>query len=136
MAPASPEERPRVTFRADGSVAIHVPDLVRAEGFYVGVLGFRLVRRSPEQLELEAGALRLTVNLDGATTRPFIPALEVPDYQAAREHLRGAGCKILQEWPGGKSLYFEDPFGLVLDIVERGASASRGDETAPLTTRR
>lgn len=136
MAPASSPERPRVTFRTDGNVAIHVPDLVRAEGFYVGVLGFRLVRRSPEQLELETGALRLYVNLDRTNTRPFIPALEVPDYEAAKDHLRGAGCKILQEWPGGKALYFEDPFGLVLDIVERGAAASRGDETAPLTTRR
>ncbi len=136
MTSAGNTERPRVTFRTDGNVAIHVSDLVRAEGFYVGVRGVRLVRRSPEQLELETGALRLFVNLDRTNVRSFVPGLEVPDYEAAKAHLRGAGCTILHEWPGGKSLDFEDPLGLVLGIVERGRADSPGDQTAPLKTRR
>ena len=130
------ETKMTASFRTDGNVAIHVPDLVRAEGFYVGVLGFRLLKRSPEQLELDTGTLRLYVNLDNSNLRPFIPALEVPDCEGAKEHLRGAGCRIVQEWPGGKAFYFEDPFGLVLDVVEKRRAAGGGDETAPLTSRR
>ncbi|MFI5167290.1 MAG: VOC family protein [Thermoanaerobaculales bacterium] len=110
---------PSVTFRADGNVAIHVPDLDRAEAFYAGVLGFRVVSRTADHLELDAGALRLYVNRDAVALRPFIPALEVPDYRAAKLRLERAGCRIVVEWPGGKALYFEDPFGLVLDIIER-----------------
>ena len=132
----SRETKMPVSFRTDGNVAIHVPDLVRAEGFYVGVLGFRLLKRSPEQLELDTGTLRLHVNLDKANLRPFIPALEAPDSQAAKEHLRGAGCRIVQEWPDGKAFTFEDPFGLALEVVQKGRASGGGDETAPLTSRR
>jgi len=116
--PAS-ASNPPVRFRTDGNVAIHVPNLERAEAFYAGVLGFRLLSRAPDKLVLDTGALRLYVNLDPATVRPFIPALEVPDYEAAKRCLLPAGCRIVHEWPGGKALYFEDPFGIVLDVVER-----------------
>ncbi len=104
-------------FRSDGNVAIHVPDLGKAEAFYGGVLGFRLVNRSAEHLEYDTGALHLWVNRDDAV-QGFIPALAVPDYAAAKAHLEAAGCAIVREWPGGKALYFRDPFGLVVDIVE------------------
>lgn len=106
-------------FRTDGNVAIHVPDLEKAEIFYGGVLGFRLLRKTADQLEFDTGALRLYVNRDPLFLIPFIPALEVRDYQAAKAHLERAGCEIHYEWPGGKALYFRDPFGLVLDIIEK-----------------
>jgi catechol 2,3-dioxygenase-like lactoylglutathione lyase family enzyme len=132
----SRETKMSVSFRTDGNVAIYVPDLVRAEGFYVGVLGFRLLKRSPEQLELDTGTLRLYVNLEKVNPRPFIPALEVRDSLAAKEHLRGAGCRIVQEGPDGKAFTFEDPFGLVLEVVQKRRASAGGDETAPLTSRR
>jgi catechol 2,3-dioxygenase-like lactoylglutathione lyase family enzyme len=37
----------RVPFRSNCEIAIHVPDLARAEAFYAGVLGFRVLAKSP-----------------------------------------------------------------------------------------
>jgi hypothetical protein len=39
-------EGPQATFSSNSEVAIHVPDLERAEAFCVGVLGGRLVSKS------------------------------------------------------------------------------------------
>jgi catechol 2,3-dioxygenase-like lactoylglutathione lyase family enzyme len=110
---------PRVAFRSNCEVAIHVPDLARAEAFYAGVLRFRLVARSAEQLEFDTGALRLYVNRDAEALRPYIPSLDVPDYAAARRHLEAAGCKTVSAGAHSGLVYFQDPFGLVFDIVER-----------------
>ena len=108
-----------VPFRTDGDIAIHVPDLAKAEDFYANVLGFRLVDRAAELLHFDTGALQLYIRQDAQALLPFIPALEVPDYARAREYLERSGCRIVHEWEGGKALYFQDPFGLVIDIVEK-----------------
>ncbi|HXX64978.1 MAG TPA: VOC family protein [Bacteroidota bacterium] len=125
-------QSPGVPFRSDGDIAIHVPDLAKAEDFYANVLGFPLVDRTPELLHFDTGALQLYIRQDAQTLLPFIPALEVPDYARAREHLERSGCRIIHEWEGGKALYFQDPFGLVIDIVEK-APARKG---APKSNRR
>ncbi len=106
-----------VRFESNTEVAIHVPDLDVARAFYEGVMGFRLVARTADYLELDSGALRLYVNRDDAKTRSFIPSFDVPDLAAAREHLAKAGCETEQLASGG--VYFKDPFGLVFDIIER-----------------
>lgn len=116
---------PKVAFRTDGDVAIHVPDLDRALAFYGGVLGFRLVDRTADQLQYDTGAIRLWVNRDAAAVQPFIPALAVPDFREAKRHLQEAGCEIVREFPGGKGMYFRDPFGLVLDVIESAPPAPR-----------
>jgi catechol 2,3-dioxygenase-like lactoylglutathione lyase family enzyme len=107
------------TFRSNREVAIHVPDIERAEAFYVGVLGCRVVSRSPDQLDLDTGALRLYVNRDPAATLGYIPSFDVDDYAAARSHLEAAGCETVsvEGYPG--LVYFRDPHGFVFDIVER-----------------
>lgn len=106
-------------FRSNCEIAIHVPDLVRAEAFYGGVLGFQLVSRSPEQLEFDTGALRLYVNRDAGTLRSYIPSLDVPDYVVARRHLEAAGCKTVSAGSHSEAVYFQDPFGFLFDIIER-----------------
>jgi catechol 2,3-dioxygenase-like lactoylglutathione lyase family enzyme len=111
-----------VTFRSNCEVAIHVADLAQAEAFYAGVLGFRLVARSPEQLELDTGALRLYVNRDAESLRPYIPSLDVLDYATARRHLEAAGCKTVPAGTHADLVYFQDPFGFVFDIIERPSS--------------
>jgi catechol 2,3-dioxygenase-like lactoylglutathione lyase family enzyme len=116
---AAGTERP-VTFRSNCEIAIHVPDLARAEAFYGGVLGFRLPAKSADQLEFDTGSLRLYVNRDAAALIPYIPSLDVPDYAAARrKHLEAAGCKIVPAGTHSGAVYFQDPFGLVFDIIER-----------------
>jgi catechol 2,3-dioxygenase-like lactoylglutathione lyase family enzyme len=119
VATTATESEFRVAFQSNCEIAIHVPDLARAEAFYAGVLGFRLVAKSADQLEFDTGALRLYVNRDPQTVIPYIPSLDVPDYAAARRHLEAAGCKLVSAGTHSGAVYFQDPFGLVFDIIER-----------------
>ena len=107
----------RVAFKSNTEVAIHVPDLDVARAFYEGVLGFRMIARTADYLEMDSGALRLYVNRDENDLRSFIPSLDVPNLTAAKEHLANAGCETVELESGG--MYFKDPFGLVFDIVQR-----------------
>lgn len=111
-------DSPAVSFRSEGDVAIHVPDLERAREFYGGVLGFRKILDEGDKLAFATGAFTLWVNLDDRVMS-YIPSFTVPDYDAARERLARNGCRILKEHPQERSLYFADPFGLVGDIIEK-----------------
>ena len=115
-------------FRANHDVAVEVESLVDAEAFYAGTLGFRVRSRTSEQLELDAGGFTLWVNRIGNrdSRRSFIPSLDVPNAAAARVALEEAGCRIIRGGDGG--FYFEDPFGFVIDVVERGPSSPRSGD--------
>ena len=104
-------------FISNGDFAIHVRDLTRARTFYRETLGFKLLQDSGEKLVFATGQFTLYVNKDGKDM-PFIPALAVSDYDAAKRFLESAGCKVIREWPGSRALYFRDPLGQVMDIIE------------------
>ena len=70
-----------------------------------------------QQLVFETGRFRLYVNRDDQVL-PFVPALDVEDYEAAREFLKSSGCEIVRDWPKSKALYFRDPLGQIIDIKE------------------
>ncbi len=110
----------RVHLRSNREIAIHVPDLARAEAFYGKLLGFRLVRRTLDQLEFDTGELRLYVNRDASGLISYIPSFDVDDYHEARRFLEMAECRT--RFAGEQPVpYFEDPFGFVFDIIERPA---------------
>ena len=96
----------------------HVTDLKTAEDFYGGALGYELLEKTDGHLVYNTGEITLYINKDTKSI-PFIPALEVSELDTAREHLKKSGCKIVREFPGDRSLYFSDPFGNIVDIVER-----------------
>jgi len=104
-------------FTSNGDFAIHVTDLDQARTFYQKTLGFTLVGDSDEKLVFKTGKFTLYVNKDDKEMA-FIPALEVPDYEAAKQFLKASGCEIIREWPNSKALYFKDPLGQVIDIIE------------------
>jgi catechol 2,3-dioxygenase-like lactoylglutathione lyase family enzyme len=106
-----------VTFRSNNDVALHVPDLARAESFYVNVLGFRLISRSDTQLHVDMGSFHLWINRDN-TLRPFIPSFDVSDYKSAERQLLAAGCKYVKPAPDSPCGYFQDPFGFMFDVIE------------------
>ena len=106
-------------FRSNCEVAIHVPDLAKAEAFYAGTLGFRVASRSVEYVELDTGALRLFVIPNAGAPKTFIPSYDVEDYATARRHLENAGCATVPARDGESAGYFQDPFGFVFDIIER-----------------
>jgi Glyoxalase/Bleomycin resistance protein/Dioxygenase superfamily. len=109
-----------IQLRSNKEIAIHVSDLERAEAFYGKLLGFRLVRRTLDQLEFDTGELRLYVNRDTSSPISYIPSFDVDDYREARQFLEAAGCTL--RFAGEQPVpYFEDPFGFVFDIIERPA---------------
>ena len=107
-----------VKFATDGNVAMHVTDLEKAENFYGRILGFKLLKKTNERLVYDTGKITLYIVKDDRII-PFIPALEVDDYDKAKQYLVKNGCRISKEWPEERALYFEDPFGVVIDIVEK-----------------
>lgn len=107
----------QVAFRSNNEMAIHVPDLERAEAFYAGVIGCQIVAKTEDCLELESGNLRLYVHRDPETLRAYIPSFDVPDLDMAKAHLKTAGCTTIALPSGG--VYFQDPFGFAFDLIER-----------------
>ena len=107
----------QVAFRSNNELAIHVPDLERAEAFYAGVLGCQIVSKTDECLEFESGTLRIYVNRDPEALRTYIPSFDVPDLDTAKAHLKTAGCTTIALPSGG--VYFQDPFGFAFDLIER-----------------
>jgi len=108
----------KTTFKTDGDLAIHVTDMLKAENFYSNVLGFNLINKDQYQLVYDTGTCCLYINKDEKVTS-FIPALEVQNYEEAKAHLIKNGCKIIKEFKGHNALYFTDPFGLTIDIIEK-----------------
>ena len=98
-----------IKFATVGNVAMHVTDLEKAENFYGCILGFKLLKRTNERLVYDTGAITLYIMKDDKII-PFIPALEVDDYEKAKKYLVKNGCKISKEWIKERALYFEDPF--------------------------
>jgi catechol 2,3-dioxygenase-like lactoylglutathione lyase family enzyme len=118
--PNPPPPEDGIRLRSNREIAIHVPDLARAEEFYGKRLGFRMVRRTLDQLEFDTGELRLYVNRDLSKLISFIPSFDVEDYHEARRFLEASGCTL--KFAGEQAVpYFEDPFGFVFDIIERPA---------------
>lgn len=121
---------------------LRVFDLEKSIGFYTGLLGMRLLRRTDYEggrftlafvgygEESETAVLELTHNWDQA--EPYVVgtgyghvALGVPDIYAACESLRAAGARITRE-PGpmkhGTTViaFIEDPDGYKVELIQRG----------------
>ena len=120
-------------FRGNNELALHVPDPVAAEAFYVGTLGCRVVGRTADCVALASGALRLYLLRDPARTHDaVVPSFDVPDRAAALARLEAAGCRLVPIGPHAPGeVYAQDPFGVVFDVVERSPSDRRPkDESA------
>jgi len=122
--------------------SLYVADLDRAAAFYEGVLGLRVMLRSPRLVALDAGLQGvLLLFLAGATSADVVEAggiipghegvgrlhmaFAVPaeDLDAWRARLAAAGVALTGEmaWArGGVSLYIADPDGHVVELATPG----------------
>ncbi len=122
--------------------AIYSDDLSRAHGFYGGVLGLKRVLDTPRMLTYEvAPAQVLLVFKRGATREDsetsggmvpghhsegpahFAFAIAADKYDAWKSRFAAKGVTIRSEvtWPpGGRSLYFDDPDGNVVELATPG----------------
>lgn len=115
---------------------MYVQDLARAERFYVQALGFRKLSGEPgRSLFVRAGGsvfllFRADVTLAPGPLPPHGArgpghvCFQVPEsaYAAWKAYLPSRDIAVLQEeaWPGGgRSFYFHDPDGNLLEIADR-----------------
>ena len=117
--------------------ALYTSDLAAAEQFYHEVLGLEIVSRFEERgMALRCGATVLLlfdpartriadagVPIHGATGEGHIAfVIDESEIEAWRRRLREFGVTIESEvsWPeGGRSLYFRDPAGNVVELAPR-----------------
>lgn len=111
----------RSRFTANNELALHVPDPVAAEPFYVDVLGCEVVNRTDDCIALRNGALRLYLLRDPRPTHEaVVPSFDVPDRAAALEVLQRAGCTLVPIGPHAPGEhYVRDPHGVLFDVLER-----------------
>lgn len=102
-------------FRSNNCMAVHLPDLKKAEAFYSGVLGFRLLAKTSAQLEYDTGRVLFYVNKSDVS-RPPVASFTVISTREAKTILEQNGCEIIAVHD--RSLSFKDPFGFVYDLVE------------------
>jgi catechol 2,3-dioxygenase-like lactoylglutathione lyase family enzyme len=119
--------------------ALYTDDLARARVFYEEVLGLTLLTSDARFLAFDVGgrsvlllflrgSTRETLQLPGGTIPPHdgngpihmafaIAAAELPAWET-RLGAQGVAIEGRTDWPrGGKSIYFRDPDGHLLELV-------------------
>jgi catechol 2,3-dioxygenase-like lactoylglutathione lyase family enzyme len=127
-----------VRIKAVVETAIYVNDLQATETFYQTILGLRVIGKEPgHHVFFQVGeasvllAFRAETTLKGdplpahGASGPghFALGIEAESLDAWRKLLQGHGVSIEKEveWPrGGKSLYFRDPAGNLVELVTPG----------------
>jgi catechol 2,3-dioxygenase-like lactoylglutathione lyase family enzyme len=113
---------------------LYFSDEARTEAFYGGVLGLRLLDREPgRSLFYRAGSSVFLLfhaerSLAGhslpphGASGPIHTCFRCPpgEYEAWKRWLGSRGVPVLREvgWERGRSFYFEDPHGNVLEIAD------------------
>ena len=108
--------------KSTNEVILQAHDLDAAKAFYRDVLGFPVVvdmerpRDSQRVVGFNTGSFNLYFERGNDSTPVF--EFEVADIAAAKEHLLGAGCSLVEENPAIPRCYLRDPFGLVFNLTE------------------
>ena len=118
--------------------AIYVDDLGAAEDFYYRILGLRVMGKEPgHHVFFQVGeasvllAFLAEATLKGDQLPPhgargpghFALGIDPEAYDAWRQVLQdqGVGIEKEVEWPrGGKSIYFRDPAGNLVELITPG----------------
>ena len=118
--------------------AVYVDDLESAEAFYGTVLGLPVIAREADRhVFFQVGPAQvLLAFLPQSTLKPdefpahgstgpghFALGIDAAALDLWREHLTARGVQIEKEltWPrGGRSLYFRDPAGNLVELITPG----------------
>jgi predicted enzyme related to lactoylglutathione lyase len=98
-------------------VLIQTDKLDEAVRFYQSVLGLRLTHQSKTLVGFETGSFCLYIDKGPA----YGPVFEfcVADFQAAKQQMVAAGCRVENEDPTMPRCYMRDPFGLIFNLAEK-----------------
>jgi catechol 2,3-dioxygenase-like lactoylglutathione lyase family enzyme len=122
--------------------ALYVEDLARAKAFYADDLQLSVMLDSPRLVALDAGRQGVLLLFQSGMSREDMPtrggvipghdgsgpvhmafAIAAADYEPWRAHLAARSIALRSEvaWPaGGRSLYFDDPDGHVIELATPG----------------
>jgi len=125
-------DRPRLTRVLE--TVLYFADQDRSERFYRDLLGLKLLDREPgRSLFFRAGdsvfllfdaseTARAGALPPHGATGPVHTCFQVPaeDYDSWRDYLGACGVPVIREvrWPLGRSLYFHDPDGNLLELAD------------------
>ena len=128
---SSTEEAPRITGILE--TVLYVADIDRAERFYREVMGLTQIGKDPGRhvffrvgsgvlLLFRAERTRHTTSLPphGANGEIHVCfTVSPPEYETWKTRIQDRGIVILQEteWPRGRSFYFRDPDGNLLELA-------------------
>ena len=62
------------------------------------------------------GTITLYIVLDTQEVISYIPALKVQSFEKATAYLKSHDVKLRRD--NGRTAYFQDPFGIVFDVIE------------------
>jgi len=126
------EQPPRISGILE--TALYVADLDRAERFYRDVLALRQIGKEPGRhvfFRLGSGVLLLfradrtrqagSLPSHGADGEIHVCFLVSPaDYETWKRHIQGHEIAIQREvaWPQGRSFFFRDPDGNLLELAD------------------
>jgi catechol 2,3-dioxygenase-like lactoylglutathione lyase family enzyme len=127
-----------MNIRAIIETAIYVDDLQSAEDLYERVLGLRAIGKDAGHhvfFQVGDSTVLLAFLAEATLTSDQLPAhgakgpghlalgIDLQGLDAWRKHLQSAGVTIEKEvvWPkGGRSIYFRDPAGNLVELVTPG----------------
>lgn len=127
----TPSQPPQITDILE--TVLYVEEIDRAERFYRDVLGLRQIGKEPGRhvfFRVGSGVL-LLFHAEGTRRRGSVPShgaegqihvcFTTPsaDYEGWKTQLQEHGVAIEQEvaWPRGRSFYFRDPDGNLLELA-------------------
>jgi len=127
-----------VNIKAIIETAIYVADLNVTEAFYRTILGLTMIAKEPgHHVFFQVGEASVLLAFIADTTLKgdhlpphgakgpghFALGIDANDLDAWRQRLKVNGIAIEQtvEWPrGGKSIYFRDPAGNLVELISPG----------------
>jgi len=116
---------------------LYTTQLDRAEQFYTTILGLEMIgKEKGRYVFFRAGSSVLLIfNPEASATQTALPShdgsgrvhfafeTDAADYEPCKQELISKGITITHEhqWKNGRSFYFEDPDGHVLEVLEGDA---------------
>jgi uncharacterized protein len=102
-------------------VELPVASTGRSKTFYAAAFGWKFTDFGPDYAATMTGDTDMGLQGDREqATSVLLPVIEVPDLEAALEHVRDAGGVITQPvfaFPGGRRFHFRDPDGHEIGVV-------------------
>ena len=89
---------------------------MKAAGFYVKHLGFKITGRTPELISLHGKNINLFIE-PGSALGPVLEVF-VKNVEQTKKRLLKHGCKIVKDEPQFPRCYLRDPNGLIYNVAK------------------